>query len=73
MRDKILVVDDMQTNRQTLIDILQDAYVVLEASNGMEALKTVEEQLGEIAAIFLDINMPEMNGITFLKSMLIFG
>lgn len=69
MRDKILVVDDMQTNRQTIIDILQDAYVVLEASNGMEALKTVEEQLGEIAAIFLDINMPEMNGITFLKSM----
>lgn len=69
MRNKILIVDDVKMNRQVLIDILQDTYVVTEASNGIEALKIVEEQINEIAAIFLDINMPEMDGITFLKCM----
>ncbi len=69
MRNKILVVDDSEFNRRVLIDILQDTYVVAEAGNGREALKIVEEQMKEIAAIFLDINMPEMDGIDFLKIM----
>ncbi len=69
MRNKILIVDDSKFNRQVLIDILQDAYAVLEAANGLEALKIVEAQMNEIAGIFLDINMPEMDGIEFLKVM----
>ena len=69
MRNKILVVDDSAFNRQVLIDILKDTYAVAEAGNGVEALKIVEEQMQEIAAVFLDINMPEMDGITFLKKM----
>ena len=69
MRDKILIVDDSKFNRQVLIDILKDFYAVIEAENGLEALKIVEEQLKEIVAVFLDINMPEMDGIAFLKIM----
>ncbi len=69
MRKKILVADDVKANRQVLIDILQDTYDIEEASNGMEALKIVEAQIKEIAAIFLDINMPGMDGITFLRIM----
>lgn len=69
MRNKILVVDDAEFNRRVLIDILKDAYAVVEAANGKEALKIVEEQEKDIAAVFLDINMPEMDGITFLKAM----
>ena len=69
MRDTILIVDDSKFNRQVLIDILKDSYVVIEAENGLEALKIVEEQLKEIVAVFLDINMPEMDGIAFLKIM----
>lgn len=69
MRDKILIVDDSKFNRQVLIDILKDSYAVIEAQNGLEALKIVEGQMKEIVAVFLDINMPEMDGITFLKKM----
>ncbi|MBQ8246458.1 MAG: response regulator [Lachnospiraceae bacterium] len=69
MRNKILVVDDEKFNRRILIDILQDTYTVIEAENGLEALRIIEEQRKEIAAIFLDIVMPEMDGITFLKTM----
>ena len=69
MRNKILVVDDSRFNRRVLIDILQDTYTVVEAENGVEALNVVEAQMKEIAAVFLDINMPEMDGITFLKTM----
>ena len=69
MRNKILIVDDSKFNRQVLIDILQDTYGVIEAANGVEALKIVETQMNEIAGIFLDINMPEMDGIEFLKVM----
>ena len=69
MRDKILIVDDSKFNRQVLIDILKDSYAVIEAQNGLEALKIVEEQMKEIVAVFLDINMPEMDGIAFLKIM----
>ena len=69
MRDKILIVDDSKFNRQVLIDILKGSYAVIEAENGLEALKIVEEQLKEIVAVFLDINMPEMDGIAFLKIM----
>lgn len=69
MRDKILVVDDAKFNRQILIDMLKDSYAVLEAVNGKEALEIVEAQMQEIAAVFLDINMPVMDGIEFLKIM----
>lgn len=69
MRNKILVVDDSRLNRQVLIDILQNNYTVAEAENGLQALQIVEEQMEEIAAVFLDINMPEMDGIAFLKNM----
>ena len=69
MRNKILVVDDSRLNRQVLVDILQNNYTVAEAENGLQALQIVEEEMEEIAAVFLDINMPEMDGIAFLKNM----
>ena len=61
----VLVVDDSKLNRQVLIDILQNNYTIAEAENGLQALQIVEEQMEEIAAVFLDINMPEMDGIAF--------
>jgi len=69
MRNKILIVDDEKLNRLVLMNILQDTYVVIEAANGVEALRIIEEQMQDIAAVFLDINMPEMDGIAFLKTM----
>ena len=67
MRNKILIVDDMKFNRQVLKGFLEEEYEILEAENGREAMDIIEEQRGEIAAVLLDIVMPEMDGVTVLK------
>ena len=69
MRNVVLIVDDMKFNRQILKDILEDEYEIAEAQNGKEALAVMEARREEIAAVLLDIVMPEMDGVTFLKIM----
>lgn len=67
MRNKILIVDDSKFNRQVLKNILEEDYEILEAENGREALLIIEEKSSEIAAVLLDIVMPEINGTMLLK------
>lgn len=67
MRDKILIVDDSAFVRQMLKENLQNAYGILEAANGREALNIIVAHSQEIAAVLLDIVMPEINGIMLLK------
>lgn len=64
---KILVVDDSELNRLMLCDILEDKYELLEARNGREALKMVDEHAHDLALILLDYNMPEMNGFELMS------
>ena len=65
---KILVVEDNLLNREMLVDILADYYLVLEAGNGQEALEILKEHQDDIALILLDIVMPVMDGFTCLDS-----
>ena len=67
MRNKLLIVDDSKFNRQVLINILGSEYTILEAINGLEALKIIETQKNDIVAVLLDIVMPEMDGVTLLR------
>ena len=39
MRNKVLVVDDMELNRELLAEILQDEYDIITAENGKLALE----------------------------------
>lgn len=64
----ILIVEDMEVNRQILSLILKKDYNVLEASNGLEALAVLEKEAQNVALIMLDIVMPVMDGFDFLKS-----
>lgn len=64
----ILIVDDMEVNRFILRTIFQDEYNIVEAENGSKALEILNSG-EEISAILLDIMMPVMNGIEFLKKM----
>ena len=68
---KILVVDDSQTMRRIVIRSLKAAgfggHDIVEAGNGVEGLEVAEESCPDI--IISDWNMPEMNGIDFLKSL----
>ena len=68
MRQKhILVGEDNELNREMLVDILSDQYVIHEAENGQAALDFLNHSREEIALILLDMMMPVMDGYTFLK------
>jgi CheY-like chemotaxis protein len=59
---KILIVDDIIVNRFIIKELLKKAgYSVAEANNGKEAIDLVIKD--EIRLIFMDIEMPVMNGI----------
>lgn len=58
---KILVVDDLAENRLLLRTLLQESKMeVLEASNGLEAIRKWEEFHPEF--VIMDMRMPEMDG-----------
>ena len=67
-RQKILIVDDSNLNRDILKEILGDAYNYLEAENGNQAIQMIGENIG-IDLMLLDINMPQMNGFEVLEIM----
>ena len=65
-KKQILVVEDNPLNREILIEILAEHYLVLEAENGQEALEVLKEHADSVALILLDVMMPVMDGFTFL-------
>lgn len=69
MNNKILIVDDMDINRDMLEMILGESYQILQADRGTQALELVDKYGEEIVAILLDIIMPEMDGFAMLKEL----
>lgn len=63
----LLVVDDEEANRMSLRCIFEDRYHVIEAENGEQALKILEEQSDQVDIILLDLMMPVMDGTIFLQ------
>lgn len=63
-----LVVDDSSVIRKVARRILEDLqFEVLEAADGQEALEMCREAMPD--SIFLDWNMPVMDGLEFLKAL----
>jgi signal transduction histidine kinase/DNA-binding NarL/FixJ family response regulator len=60
-KKNVLVVEDDQSIRFVLRDILSEHYVVYEAGNGNEALKVIKRMIPDI--IVSDIMMPDMDGL----------
>lgn len=66
MAKNVLVVDDSASVRQVVGIALKSAgYDVIEASDGKDALGKLNGQ--KVHLIISDVNMPNMDGITFVK------
>ena len=67
-RKRILVVDDARLVRTFYRSILEkEGYEIDEALNGLEALEKL--LLGPVDLLIVDINMPKMDGLTFLRTL----
>lgn len=66
-KQKILVVDDNEINRQILHELLCDEYTIIECANGVEALDIVRMNVSSLSLILLDIMMPELDGIGLMN------
>lgn len=69
MREKVLIVEDMEINREILVNILEDEYVILQAKDGLEAMKVIEQEKDDIVAILLDLIMPNMDGFEVMSKL----
>jgi nitrogen-specific signal transduction histidine kinase/CheY-like chemotaxis protein len=67
---KILVVDDEPDIRLAAVDIFEHlGFEVIQASDGHEGLYRVKEHSGKLRMVLLDLTMPRMNGIEFMKGL----
>lgn len=69
MGKNILIVDDSSTMRKIVTRCLRQAGLafdqIIEAGDGAEALQKLASE--DISLVLSDINMPNMDGLTFLK------
>ncbi|HAH61589.1 MAG TPA: hypothetical protein DCL73_05785 [Treponema sp.] len=63
---KILLVDDSATIRNIIRNSLTAAFDVSEAEDGVKAL-AVLPSCGPVSLFLLDVNMPNMDGLTLLE------
>ena len=68
-RNTLLLADDMSSNRDFLHSLFEEDFQILEAENGGETLKIIEEHGEQIAAVLLDIIMPVKDGYQVLAEM----
>jgi two-component system cell cycle response regulator DivK len=57
---KVLVVEDVDFNRDLVVQLLEDKYHVIEAVNGQEGLELAERERPEL--ILMDLSLPVIDG-----------
>ena len=68
MSKRVLTVDDSKTMLQMLqFALKQGGYEVIQGENGQEGLDLLD--VNDVDVIITDINMPVMDGITFIKEL----
>jgi two-component system chemotaxis response regulator CheY len=73
MPKKIIVVDDSRTVRLQLSNALTDAgFEVIEAVDGKDGVAKIESHL-DAAMVICDVNMPNMNGLDMVATVLAGG
>lgn len=69
MRNKVLIIDDAEFNREMLTEILEREYTILTADNGQKGTDLLVEQEGDICVVLLDLVMPVMDGFEVMRFM----
>lgn len=69
MREKVLIVDDIELNREILSVALGDEYDIVQASDGAQTIEILKADNGEITAMLLDLIMPNVDGYAVLEFM----
>ena len=63
-KNKILIIDDNKSLRETLCDIIvSEGFVPLEASAGKQGFEIYKANKADIDFVILDLIMPEISGI----------
>lgn len=57
---KVLVVEDVDFNRELIVQLLEDKYEVIEAVNGQQGVELAERERPEL--ILMDLSLPVMDG-----------
>ncbi len=57
---KVLIVEDVDLNRDLVVQLLEDQYQVIEAINGQEGLEVAERERPDL--ILMDLSLPVMDG-----------
>lgn len=68
-KQTILIVDDSMLNRALLADMIGDAYRIIEAEDGKQAVAALQKEGAGISLVLLDYVMPQMNGFDVLEVM----
>ncbi len=66
-RRKLLVIEDERINRMILGNMLREAYDVVFAETGAQALEILSDQFRTFSLVLLDLNLPDMYGVEILR------
>lgn len=65
---KILIIDDSQSIRENLEEILQNSgHATKTAQDGLDGLELIKNELFDV--VFCDMNMPNMDGLTMVEQL----
>ena len=66
---KLLLVEDIEINREIVLSLLENTNLEIDcAENGKEAVRMFSESPDKYNMIFMDLQMPEMDGLTAARS-----
>ena len=68
-KERVLIVDDSEINREILTGILKSGYDIIEAKDGDEAIEQITRYNTDISLILLDLIMPVTSGFDVLDYM----
>lgn len=68
MRDKILVADSNEANREILVELFEDGFKVLEASTGEQVIDILRREHGTLRAVLMDFTYPDMDCVSILEA-----